>query len=72
MKLFTTTLCSACFTIKKLLPENHNIEIINLQDNPEAIETYGILSVPTLVDDNGNKYTVPFEIIQRIKDEYAK
>lgn len=71
MKLFTTPLCSACFTIKNMLPKEHTIEIVDLQANPSAIERYGILSVPTLIDDEGIDYTVPFDIIERIKEYYA-
>ena len=72
MMLFTTPLCSACFTIKNMLPETHKIKIIDLQANPSAINRYGILSVPTLIDDEGIDYNVPFDIITKIRETYAE
>jgi uncharacterized pyridoxal phosphate-containing UPF0001 family protein len=72
MKLFVSTLCSDCFNVKNMLPAKHGIEIIDIMQRKDAIEVYGILTVPTLVDDNGKQHTEIFEIIQKIKKELKK
>ena len=72
MKLFVSTLCSDCFNVKNMLPAKHGIEIIDIMERRDAIETYGVLTVPTLVDDNCKQYTEIFEIIQKIKRELQK
>ncbi|MDD4804019.1 MAG: hypothetical protein PHN69_02490 [Candidatus Pacebacteria bacterium] len=69
MKLLVSTLCSDCFNVKNMLPEKHGIEIIDIMQRKDAIEIYGILVVPTLIDNEGKHYTEIFEIIQKLKKE---
>jgi glutaredoxin 2 len=71
MKLFVTPLCSTCFKIKNNV-DLKNIEVIDLMEDTPMGEEYNILSVPTLIDDNNNRFEEPFDIVNTIGKFNAK
>lgn len=55
LKLFTTKSCTQCPTVISALDSNEvDYEMIDAEDYPDDAAEHGIMSVPTLVDeDNG-------------------
>jgi predicted thioredoxin/glutaredoxin len=67
MILLTTKSCPSCYVIKNMIKKEDNISIIDLHEAPELSTKYGIMSVPVLIDDEGNQYKTSLEIIKKIK-----
>jgi len=65
LKIFSATWCGPCKKLKKILLDN-NIphEIIDIDENPEAVKQYKIKSVPVAIfEENG-------QIIEEISGVY--
>ena len=56
IKLFTTEFCAQCTVIKEIINRNNlnsQLEIIDVEKQPEYAEKYALLCVPTILDKNG-------------------
>lgn len=54
-KLFTASWCATCVPIKRFIKENNlGVEIIDVDEHPDMVVSYGLRSVPTIVLDNGD------------------
>lgn len=72
MKLFTADWCGNCQPIKKLIEERgYDVDIINVDNNPDAVRDSGVRAVPTLVLDNGDTVVGSLEIKRVIEETYG-
>lgn len=59
LKYFTASWCGPCKffkpTIKELIKEGENIEIVDIDDNPRESKDYKVMGVPTLVFENSGE-----------------
>lgn len=71
MKLFTATWCMPCQEVKRQLSaigvELDTEELLDVDEEREAMLTAGVRSVPTLVLEDGTFVTGPTNIVERIK-----
>lgn len=52
IKFITQNVCSGCSILEKYLENAHpeiEVEEINIDNNPEAIEEYGVMGTPTTI-----------------------
>lgn len=52
IKFITQTVCSGCEILEKYLENEHpdiEVEEINIDKEPDAIEKYGVMGTPTLI-----------------------
>ena len=57
MKLFKTYDCAFCDVVKDMLEDKGiQFEEIYKEDSPELAEEYGVMGVPALFDEEGNRY----------------
>jgi len=72
LKLFTKLGCGPCVPIKRIAERVEGCEIISLDEHPECIEQYKLMSTPTLVvetDDDTDVIVTPALIMERLRKE---
>lgn len=58
LTLFTSTNCAYCPIVKNQLEtKGVDYHLVNVDDNPELASQLGIMSVPTIVDEEENIFT---------------
>lgn len=69
--LFTLPTCKYCVPAKELLKDQKDIEVINLENNPDLAVKYGIRSVPALVVEKCDGFTtyIGLDKIENYKKE---
>lgn len=73
LMLFTSPTCKYCNPAKELLGDFKDLEIINILENDEMTEMYGIRAVPTLVVEkcSGTEKYTGLDKISLFIDEYS-
>ena len=72
IKLFVKNGCTLCVPVKTFAAQLDNVQIINLDDEPEYIDKYNLMSTPTLTvedDDVTQVIVTPVLIMERLRKE---
>lgn len=72
--LFTTSRCTQCAALKDHLALNDiEVEIVDAEEHPIKAAEYGVgMSVPHLIDEEGNRYIGGAEGMRYIHERKAK
>lgn len=54
--MFTAKWCGNCDLMKPIIKELADIEIIDIEENPEYVEKFMIMSLPAYVVENGDEF----------------
>ena len=67
MILFVSDTCPRCIPLKNMIKDETQIRIVNVTDNQEIIDKYGLSSVPVLRKDDVNILDIQ-QIVKIIKE----
>lgn len=67
MKLFKTYDCAFCGVVQDMLDDKEiEYEVIYKEDSPELAEEYGVMGVPAMFDEEGNRYQGLHECLAKV------
>ena len=71
--MFTAKWCNNCQVMKPIAKEL-GIEIIDIEKNPEYVDKYTIMSLPTFIKDKGNEFDAIVGILHKkiLEEFYGK